>query len=454
MKTINNIKTYDKYKDSGIEWIGEIPFDWNIRKIKYCCNLYTGNSISDDEKDNYILNENSIPYIATKDIDADTNSINYDNGLYIPLNNKDFKIAPSNSSLLCIEGGSAGKKIGFTDKDVCFVNKLCCFSSKENFNSKFLYYILQSDEFLTDFNLKMTGLIGGVSQIAIKNISIATPKIEEQNRITNYLDKKCGEVDRVVEVQKLIIEKLKEYKQSVITEAVTKGLDKNAPLKDSSIEWIGKIPQDWEIGRIKYNYYLKGRIGWQGLKASEFLDEGAYLITGTDFLNGRVNWETCYHISEERYNEAPEIHVKRDDLLITKDGTVGKIAYIDNKPEKVSLNSHLLIIRPNNKNYKNRFLYWVIQSEIFEKYYQLSQNGTIMASLSQEKISNFSFALPEKDTQIKVSEYLDKKCSEIDKAISEKEVLIEKLTQYKKSLIYECVTGKRRVSERHCEECK
>ena len=124
---------------------------------------------------------------------------------------------------------------------------------------------------------------------------------------------------------------------------------------------------------------------------------------------------------------------------------MGKIAYIDSKPEKVSLNSHLLIVRPINENYKNKFMYWVIQSEIFLKYYQLSQNGTIMASLSQEKISNFSFALPDQEIQIKIADYLDKKCSEIDKLISDKEILIEKLTEYKKSLIYECVTGKRKV---------
>ena len=150
-------------------------------------------------------------------------------------------------------------------------------------------------------------------------------------------------------------------------------------MKDSGIEWIGEIPADWSIGRIKYNFYLKGRIGWQGLKANEFIDDGPFLVTGTDFENGKINWSKCYHISEERYMEAPEIHVENGDLLITKDGTVGKVAYINNKPEKVSLSSHLLIIRPSNQLYCNKFLFWVIQSPVFDKYFLLSQNGTIMA---------------------------------------------------------------------------
>ena len=211
-------------------------------------------------------------------------------------------------------------------------------------------------------------------------------------------------------------------------------------LKDSGVEWIGEIPTDWSIGRIKYNFYLKGRIGWQGLKADEFVDNGPFLVTGTDFENGNVNWSKCYHISEERYMEAPEIHVENGDLLVTKDGTVGKVAYINNKPEKVSLNSHLLLIRPNSQLYYNKFLFWVIQSPIFDKYFSLSQNGTIMASLSQEKINNFSFPLPGIETQQCIADYLDRKCSQIDAIIARQQEVIEKLKAYKLSVITEAVT--------------
>lgn len=211
-------------------------------------------------------------------------------------------------------------------------------------------------------------------------------------------------------------------------------------LKDSGVEWIGEIPADWAIGRIKYNFYLKGRIGWQGLKADEFVDNGPFLVTGTDFENGNVNWSKCYHISEERYMEAPEIHVENGDLLVTKDGTVGKVAYINNKPEKVSLNSHLLLIRPNSQLYYNKFLFWVIQSPIFDKYFSLSQNGTIMASLSQEKINNFSFPLPGMETQQCIADYLDRKCSQIDAIIARQQEVIEKLKAYKLSIITEAVT--------------
>ena len=212
-------------------------------------------------------------------------------------------------------------------------------------------------------------------------------------------------------------------------------------MKDSGVAWIGDIPQTWKKGRIKYNYFLKGRIGWQGLKADEFIEDGPYyLVTGTDFENGRIAWDRCYHISEQRFIEAPEIHIRKGDLLITKDGTVGKVALIDSLPHKASLNSHLLIVRPTSKLYDNGFLFWIFQSSIFEKYCGLSQNGSIMASLSQEKMSNFSFPLPSLPEQTAIAAYLDEKCGTIDEIIAEAKASIEEYKAWKSSVIFEAVT--------------
>lgn len=212
-------------------------------------------------------------------------------------------------------------------------------------------------------------------------------------------------------------------------------------MKDSGVKWIKSLPVNWEKGRIKYSFYLKGRIGWQGLKSAEFLEDGPfYLITGTDFENGRVIWERCYRIAEDRYNEAPEIHVKNGDLLITKDGTIGKIAYIDSMPQCASLNSHLLIIRPLNKKYSNRYLFWVLLSSVFEMYCGLSQKGSIMASLSQEKMSDFCFPLPPPKEQSAIADYLDEKCGAIDEIIEHAKATIEEYKAWKSSVIFEAVT--------------
>lgn len=211
-------------------------------------------------------------------------------------------------------------------------------------------------------------------------------------------------------------------------------------MKPSGIEWIGDVPENWYMIKLKYFSYLKGRIGWQGLTADEFIDEGPYLITGTDFENGRIQFDRSYHISDERYNEAPEIQLKEGDLLVTKDGTVGKMAYVDMLPDKASLNSHLLLIRPLENKFDNRFLFWLMSSSVFSGYTEYAQDGTVMASLSQEKIGNFIAYFPEITEQQAIADFLDKECAQIDSIAADLEKQIALLQQYKKSLITETVT--------------
>lgn len=211
-------------------------------------------------------------------------------------------------------------------------------------------------------------------------------------------------------------------------------------MKESGIDWIGQIPEEWEVIKVKFFTYMKGRIGWQGLKADEFIDEGPYLVTGTDFKNGRVNWDTAYHILQKRYEQAPEIQLKQGDLLVTKDGTVGKLALIDELPESASLNSHLLVLRPLFNRYDNHFLYYVLSSLEFKNYFQKVSIGSTMDSLSQEKMGEFIFSLPNINVQNSISRYLDKKTAQLDKVKALLEEQIQKLKDYRASLIYETVT--------------
>ncbi|HEC2889100.1 TPA: restriction endonuclease subunit S [Campylobacter jejuni] len=180
------------FKDSGIEWLGEIPQHWEVVKIKFLAIFYTGDSIKDSEKHKYCFLNNSIPYISTKDIDINTNVIDYNNGMFIEKNDANFKRAYTNSILLCLEGANAGKKIAFLDKEVCFVNKLCCISSKtKKLNSKFLFYFLQSVFFKNVFIANIKGLIGGITTDQLGNFYMLFPPLKEQEQIANFLDEKC-----------------------------------------------------------------------------------------------------------------------------------------------------------------------------------------------------------------------------------------------------------------------
>ena len=211
-------------------------------------------------------------------------------------------------------------------------------------------------------------------------------------------------------------------------------------MKPSGIDWIGEIPRSWNIKRIKYLAQLKGRIGWQGLTSDEYTDVGPFLITGVDFSDGGINWESCVHITEGRWAEAPEIHIKNGDLLITKDGTVGKVAIVENLQGKASLNSGVLLIKTSGK-YNKKFLYWTLLSEEFWTWFRLKNAGnSTIVHLYQNDFAEFSYTFPDATEQQAIADFLDKECDQIDRIVADLEKQIALLQQYKKSLITETVT--------------
>lgn len=226
-------------------------------------------------------------------------------------------------------------------------------------------------------------------------------------------------------------------------------------MKDSGNRWIGDIPENWNTKKIKYLATLKGRIAWQGLTSDEYQDEGAFLITGTDFTNGKINWDTCVHVPMKRWEEAKEIQIKDGDLLITKDGTVGKVAIVSGMPGETSLNSGVLRI-VTEEGYNQRFLFWVLQSEVFWNWfnYKNAGNSTIV-HLYQGDFAEFMYAFPNESEQQAIADFLDKRCAHIDDVIADLEKQISVLENYEKSLILEMVTGKHNLdSERKDTEIK
>lgn len=212
--------------------------------------------------------------------------------------------------------------------------------------------------------------------------------------------------------------------------------------KDSGVAWIGQIPEHWDTIKIKYTSWLKGRIGWQGLTSDEYQDEGAYLITGTDFCEGRINWDTCVHISEERFAEDEDIHIKEGDLLITKDGTIGKVAVAKDCPDEVSLNSGVMLIRNTGDfKYHDQYLYYTLLSDEFWDWYEMSQTGaSTIRHLYQEQFYTFEYAYPSVEEQKIIASYLDKKVNAINESIKELESTIEEYQKWKASVIYKAVT--------------
>jgi type I restriction enzyme S subunit len=274
----------------------------------------------------------------------------------------------------------------------------------------------------------------------LQSIVIAKPNKNEQICIANYLDSRCTLIDGTIEKQKQVIEKLKEYKQSVITEAVTKGLNPNVQMKDSGIEWIGEIPKHWKVVRIKYLGTTRNGLTY---KPEDSVDEnqGTLVLRSSNIQNGRLHFADNVYVNVE-ISEGLVIR-KGDILICSRNGSrslIGKNALI-NDDLSATFGAFMMIFRCENYQYIHK----ILNSQVFNYYL-----GTFLTStINQLTLGNFNnMEIVYCDDVVEqniIVDYLNKKCDEIDNAIQAKDKIIEKLELYKKSLIYEYVTGKREV---------
>ncbi len=413
-------------KDSGVEWIGEIPKDWKIRKIKNIADIYTGNSIKDNEKEKYLDSENAIPYISTKEIDLNTSRINYTNGMYTKKGDCSFKVAKKGSTLMCIEGGSAGKKISYLLQDVSFVNKLCCFRSNI-INDKFLYYYLKSPNFNSEFKLHINGLIGGVSKSEIREFFIVYPNEIEQQKISDFLDEKVGEIDSVITKTKDTIEDYKKYKQAIIDQMVI-----NEGIPRYKFRYLGELKNG-----LNYHTAIKTNI-------IKFLGVG-------DFRNFMVLNEKGNFSDLPIDTKIPEEYLLKsgDIVFVRSNGSkelVGRSIMVNNVDYDLTYSG--FCIRFRNKHTEivnNKYLLYFFRSEYFKRLLCMGSNGMAINNLNQDVLNSVRVPVPSMVKQQEIVKYLDEKCSEIDKLIVKKEELLSDLEDYKKSLIYEYVTGKKEI---------
>ena len=426
------MKRYEQYKDSGVAWIGEIPAHWKVCKTKYVANLYTGNSLNDSQKEEYTIpsSDMTLPYVATKDIAAEKDAINYSNGINIPKTSL-LKVAPANTFLLCVEGGSAGRKIAYNTTPAYFVNKLCCFESK--INPRYHYYFVKSHGFANIFKQSIQGLIGGVSVSTLNNLEIAIPSLEEQNAIVRYLDYKVAKIDQLIAESEVQIEELGKYKTAMISEVVTKGLNPDAPMRDSGIEWIGQIPEHWAVKKLKQKSIF---INGFAFDSADFTTaEGVRVIRIGD-IGFKVDFEGCTRATTASSTLAP-YRVKNGDILIAMSGaTTGKCCIVDEAKEAY-INQRVGIIRSNI--YK--VIYYYLQTPYFMEFVNLNNSGTAQPNISSKAIGEFPILDTSLAEQNAIVDYLDKKCADIDSAIKLLNDYVEQLKVYKTALISEAVTG-------------
>ena len=410
-------------KPSGIEWIGDIPDDWKVLKYKYAGRFEKGKLpkfINRENKGSPIIGASEmnggLPILFTEDSD-------------IPKCRKD-------DVLFLWDGANAGLVSSGLDGILSStVVKYVCTNS---INIKYLFYLTKYYE--KYFKSKVNGTtIPHMSYDFISDCPLLEPPLRTQQRIADYLDEKCGEIDATIAKQKESIEKLKAYKQSLISETVTKGLDKSAPLKPSGIDYLGDIPSHWEIRKLKYVAKLDPTI-------SEFLSDNDIVSFAPMECLGEQTlspYETEYGKVKGKYT-----YFANEDIIMAKVTPCfenGNIAIARNLKNNVGFgSSELFVFR--TKSVSNSFLMYALYSEPFKSLAKSTMYGTGgLKRVSPNFILNYKIPLPPLKTQESIADYLDGKCSQIDKYITEKQNIIQKLDAYKKSLIFECVTGKKRI---------
>lgn len=406
-------------KPSGIEWIGDIPDDWEVRRLKAISKLQTGNTPSTNNKNNYA--ETGFPWLKPDDL-CGTIKESQAKVFLSPAGKLETRILPANSILLCCIG-SIGK-IGFVSTECASNQQITALIIKHGFWRYFLYVLRIAEEEL--MSLSVGNVVFILNSERLGSLKIPFPPLKTQRKIADYLDEECREIDATIAKQKESIEKLKAYKQSLISETVTKGLDKSAPLKPSGIDYLGDIPSHWEIKKLKFLVSLIDNKTKDGHSISlENIESGT----------GKL-------IETENTYDGEGISFKENDLLF------GKLRPYLAKVYLSALKGRALgdfYVMRANKGTNPNFLKFVLLSDWFIKIVDSSTYGTKMPRASWDFTGGMRIPLPPISEQDCISSYLETKCSEVDTFIIEKQNIIQKLDAYKKSLIFECVTGKRLV---------
>lgn len=417
-------------KNSGIEWIGDIPSEWKYIKIKYIYNIKKAKLPSE-----FFLDNSLAPYLTMDYIRGVNDNLQYA---------KDGDYCTENDLLLIWDGSNSGEII---------FNHPCGYapSTTAILKLKALIDEQYAKHYLKFFEVELRNNTNGmgiphVDANFLKNAYILFPPLPEQKRIADFLDSKVTEIDKIISETKASIENYKEYKQSVITEAVTKGLDENMPMKDSGIKWIGEIPVNWRLGKIKSCVTKVGSGKTPKGGGDVYSSEGVLFLRSQNVYDTGLVLDDPAYISEEIDEEMKNTRVMDKDVLLNiTGGSIGRCCIYDKSYGKANVNQHVSIIRLKQDIMFPEYMHYYWLSSLGKMSVNLYQTGGNREGMSADAIKNSPIIYTSISTQKEIIAFLDSKCAEIDNIILEKEKLITNLEEYKKSLIYEYVTGKKAV---------
>ena len=400
---------------------------WEIKKLSEIGKVFNGNSINEKvKKDKYTNLDNGLPFIATKDVGFDS-SIDYENGVRIPFNEiNQFKIAPSNTPLICAEGGSAGRKIGFTNQAVCFGNKLFALVPNKNVDSKYIFYYYFTSSFQKHFSTEMAGIIGGVSMNKFKDIEIPLPSLPEQQRIVSILDECFAAIAKAKANAEQNLQNAKELFESYLQGVFEKKGD------GWEIKTLG------EVSKINYGYTEK----------ASFEEVGPKFLRITDIQENGVDWETV-PFCKCSGKDLPKYKLKTGDIVFARTGaTTGKSYLIDNPPNSVFA-SYLIRLRMNSINeFIPEFISYFFQTKTYWDKINAGISGSAQGGFNATKLGELEFYFPKsKEDQQTIVRQLDALRAETQKLEAVYQKKLADLEELKKSILQKAFAGELKTSD-------
>lgn len=422
--------------NSGVEWLGDIPETWELVQL--------GSLFSEHKHKNTRMQSNNLLSLSYGSIIR--KDINTSEGL-LPESFEGYNVIDDGDIVLRLtdlQNDQRSLRVGLSHENGIVTSAYVTLRRRNpTLNSQFFYYLIHSYDVRKGFYGMGAGVRQGLNYAGVKKIMLTLPPVEEQTKIAAFLEDKLSKVDILIANVKTQIEKLKAYKQSVITEVVTKGLDSNISLKDSGVEWIGMIPENWAIVSLG-GVTTEIRNGYVGPTRDLFFDDGIRYIQSLHTKDGAIDFDKHpYYVSKEWAEQHPKIHT--GDVLIVQTGDIGQVALVDEEFD--GCNCHALIIAtPNTAIVNPAFLTYYLLSHTGKELMLSFKTGALLPHLNSGKIKSTPVCVPNMETQDAIVATLQRITKSADDLIAIKKKKIEKLEQYKKSLIYEYVTGKKEVS--------
>ena len=423
-------------KDSGIEWIGEIPEGWKVTKIKH-----TVSSVTDIDHFMPDSVEAGIPYLMIGDLKELASSIDWNSTKKISL--EDYaklsaKSHPQKGDIIFARYASIGTTC-YIDVSLNFLVSYACLTIRPNnlILGKFLCYYLKSPSFAEDILRKTnSNTQGNVGKESLINATIILPPINEQEKIVDILDSECSRIDAMLAKTRSSIEEYKKLKQAVITQAVTKGVRGERKMKDSGVEWIGKIPVDWTIQRFARVAEVKSNL----VSPDNYLEYPQISPENIEKDSGKLLLP-CKTVGEVGIISGNHLFYKGQILYSKIRPKLNKVCIA---PFDGLCSADMYPIETNNDT--RYIMYCILSNGFLQQVSMITENRVKMPKINQTELSKLLVAIPNfLAEQKEIADYLDAKCAEIDGLIAKKEQLVKELESYKKSLIYEVVTGKREV---------